>query len=158
MVCRLPRLAVNMSCHGVNSIHFHGCCSAREQRPGSATADGGLQLASSSKIGSSPIFPSLGNPVECCFRPDRSCFPSPEHHQSSRVGSTPGEKQITIEEPSTSGTNAVACTPETYLKVAWTNRSTPPYNVRLLGCWTLHGQLQPCIKVYVQSSRSWLHS
>lgn len=41
--------------------------------------------------------------------------------------------QITIEEPSTSGTNAVTCTPETYLECALTNRSTLLYNVRPAG-------------------------
>lgn len=57
------------------------------------------------------------------------------------------EKQIMMEELSTSGTNAVACTPESYLEVALTNRSTLPYNMSLLGCWTLHGKLQPRPKV-----------
>ena len=112
-------------------------------------------------IGSSPIFPGLGDPVEYRFRPDRQG----RHLQNviNRAKSEPRPARKTNHDGRVRhvGYECGACTPESYLEVALTNRSTLPYNASFLGCWTLHGKLQPqskVQKVYVQSSRSWLHS
>lgn len=68
-------------------------------------------------IGSSPIFPGLGDPVEYRFRPDRQGRHLQNVINRAKSEPRPREKQIMMEEFATSGTNAVLARPSPILKL-----------------------------------------